>query len=521
MTSDVPFEVHPFSIDTLVEAFCSASGCLEERAKSKPHFSYFQGYFEESSAKTILVENEYIDRDFLEDTAGYYVLCFRDYPRKCRRMHFFSIPFEAADFHKILCGESPDLAHQLQRAYLGFIVTKPLPATFIGRTCLKTYDQTVEEGRRKYPVTHSYEVNLFGLKLTVESLAFQEQDQVASACATSALWSAFHGCGTIMPIPIPSPIVITKIATEHLPLETRTLPNSGLSPFHMAYAIRKLGLEPYSIPGTNEFIFKGTLYAYLMARIPVILVVDLYDGSAVDARFMGKHAIVAAGFSLGVQDPVAIPDGPFFMKAARIDKIYAHDDQIGPFARMAVFPLPDADPSCTCLTTEWKDQNGETGKVYAVPRVILIPLYHKIRITYGSLLDTVVAFNEVVENLKAHGFLYLPERIEWDIYLTTVNQIKTEVFASPDITGQYKSEVLLRNLPRFIWRASANCQGRIILDLLFDATDIEQAPFLVYAINRDPELFNLLMDASMNTEHLGISKTDLEWKVLSWFSDLP
>src|SRR5208337_196372 len=131
-----------------------------------------------------------------------------------------------------------------------------------------------------------------------------------------------------------------------------------------------IGLEPYSIPGTNESIFKGTLYAYLMARIPVILVVDLCDASGVDPRFMGKHAIVAAGFSLGVHDPVSIPGGSFFMKAARMDKIYAHDDQIGPFARMAIYPLRDADPPCTCLTTEWKGKDGEIGKVYAVPKVI-------------------------------------------------------------------------------------------------------------------------------------------------------
>ena len=37
-----------------------------------------------------------------------------------------------------------------------------------------------------------YKVSLFGIDLAINTIAFQEQDRVVSACATSALWSMYH-----------------------------------------------------------------------------------------------------------------------------------------------------------------------------------------------------------------------------------------------------------------------------------------------------------------------------------------
>ena len=158
---------------------------------AKIHSVYFENYFSTLGAATILIEKEYVDRDFLEDFAAYYVRCFYPYERKCSRLHFFSHAFASDDFDALLCGTNGGLTEQeLQNAYLGFIVVKPLSQTIIGRTCLKTYPE--DNGRRWFPITRRYEAHLYGMTLTVETLAFQEQDHVAAACATSSLWSAFH-----------------------------------------------------------------------------------------------------------------------------------------------------------------------------------------------------------------------------------------------------------------------------------------------------------------------------------------
>jgi hypothetical protein len=133
-------EVHEYSIESLRKLIADKSGSSEDVISSKPHHHYFKGYCDFIGVKTIVVENDYIDHDFLEDFSAYYVRCFSQYRRVCTRLHFFNIKFTQDDFEKYL--KSPadaEISHDsLQEGYLGFVVVKPLPRTVIGRTCLKT-----------------------------------------------------------------------------------------------------------------------------------------------------------------------------------------------------------------------------------------------------------------------------------------------------------------------------------------------------------------------------------------------
>ena len=510
--SDNPYEVHSYDINTLSAILSRKSKAPDDVITSKLHYHYCKGYFQDIGAGTIVVEEKYIDRDFLEDFAGYYVLCFRPYIRTCTRLHFFSIPFDATQFEALLRGSGSLKQNELQDSYLGFVVVKPLPQTIIGRTCLTTYPPDV---RRNYPIIRDYEVNLFGIPLKVRSLAFQEQDHVVAACATSALWSVFHGTGMLFQHPIPSPVEITKAATAQLPLETRALPSSGLSSEQMAHAIRNIGLEPLLVRPSNEHILKSTAYAYLKGKLPILLGVVLKDVSPNPSdEFPGRHAVAITGYSLGGHVPAPMPGTNFFLTASRMDKIYVHDDQVGPFARMEIFPAPNY-----YLSTSWIGGDGRIGSVAAEPEILMVPLYHKIRIPFNIVHDTVLSFNDnIIESLKATGALGLSENLEWEIYLTTVNNFKTDLFQSDKLPENKRREALLTNLPRFLWRATASCQNDPVIDLIFDATDIEQSPFLVYAIGYDCGLFSILK--LLSTVPNIISKSSLEWKILEWFSKI-
>jgi hypothetical protein len=504
-------EVHSYSIDTLREILSKKSGAPEDIISSKLHRHYFQGYFQEIGAKTIVVEEGYTDRDFLEDFAGYYVLCFRPYERKCTRLHFFSTAFGAEQFEELLHGNGSLKPDELQSSYLGFVVVKPLPQTIVGRTCLATY---APEGRRYYPITRDYEVNLFGIALRVKSLAFQEQDHVVAACATSALWSAFHGTGMLFQHPIPSPVEITRAATAHLPLETRALPSDGLTSEQMAHAIRNVGLEPFLVKASNEYVLKSTVYAYLRGRVPMLLGFILQDRSDPAAPVnIGKHAVAITGFSLGKSSSAPIIGTKFFLRASAMDKIYVHDDQVGPFARMEMI---SGGAAGNYLSTSWKGRDQKIGSVVAIPEILMVPLYHKVRIPFNIVHDSVFSLNDsVIEPLRATGALTLPESLEWDIYLTTVNSLKTDIFESGLLSSEKRYQALTANFPRFLWRATANCQGDTIIDLVFDATDIEQSPFLVYAIAYDCSFFSIIKSFSVGP---GLSKESPEWKILEWFS---
>ncbi len=450
-------EVHEYSFERLLDLFASVSGASLQAIEAKLHSVYFREYFNCIGAKTIVVEREYVDRDYLEDYAEYYVRCFRDYPRKYVRLHFFRLAFSSEDFENCLLGKSGQADHEsLQTDYLGFIVLKPLPRTIIGRTCLVTYPG---EGRRHFPATRCYAANLFGLSLKVHhSLAFQEQDSVVAACATSALWSIFQATGQIFQHPIPSPSAITNTATEILTKDQRALPSKGLNSTEMAQAIKRVGLEPYAVNASYHYHLKATLYAYLRAKIPMMFGFGLYDTSYPQARFFGKHAVAITGYSLGHEQADPLERTTFLLTATRIDKIYVHDDQVGPFSRMVfdnqMLEYPDRDgikvePS---ILTSWLGANGAIGGKRAISEILLIPVYHKIRIPFGVIHDLVLEFDFFLKQVIAAivpSLSWESKKLEWDIFLSSVNDLKTELINSDRLDEGGRRDVLLQSLPVF------------------------------------------------------------------------
>ncbi|HVS72226.1 MAG TPA: hypothetical protein VHQ47_13300 [Phycisphaerae bacterium] len=494
----MPYEVHAYSIDTLRKLLADKANADPAVIATKTHCFYFESYFGKLGAKTIVVENDYVDRDFLEDFAAYYVRCHHQYDRRCARLHFFNQQFAAADLENLLKGGAGGLTADLMKStYLGFVVVKPLPETVVGRTCLRTYPE--DHGRRCFPITRSYDASLFGIDLKVESLAFQEQDSVVAACATSALWSAFHGTGMLFQHAILSPVEITKAASVNFAGRSRNLPNRGLTAEQMALAVRSVGLEPFVISASDEFVLKSSLYGYLRGRVPTLLLGALFDTGGGTPAFRGQHAVAATGFGVGAAVMGAGGPNGFLSNSCFIDRIYAHDDQVGPFARMVfdgtTVTLPDnaGNPQQhLSLSTSWRDSAGGNVAVRFVPQMLLVPLYHKIRIPFGLVQSSVVNFDDFIELLRSHAIVPLKDRLKWDIHLTTVSHLKRDIFNGTGLPPDLRHEVLAKNLPRFIWRATARCDTAPVVDLLFDATDIEQGRYFVHSVKYDAPFASVL-----------------------------
>ncbi len=519
-----PFAVFPFTPDAF------ASLISQGRPLSEGRKRYFAEYFAEIKAKTIIVEHEYIDLDFGEDFANYYAECFTTYGRNCRRLHFFSQEFSEQDLDDLLSGISHRI-RDLQKSYLGFIVLKPLPQRFIGRTCIRTYPEVKQ---RFYPILREYPVSLFGLPLKIKTLAFQEQDKVVAACATSALWSAFHGTGILFHHSIPSPSELTKAASPALSA-SRAFPNSdGLYTLQMAQAIRSVNLEPLTYETKtgreellDQLLLKSLLYGYLRGGIPVIMNVKLIDillpgnhatGSNYQAGrnlFIGLHTVTATGYRFGTRKFSTVDR--LRLKADRIERIFAHDDQIGPFAKMSIENEAllwqegeGQNKSAYALSTFWQGKYQGSVEVKAVPESVLIPLYDKIRLEVFSVVCEIEGFDNFIEQLKRKKPAppaLPPERIEWDVYLIHNNKLKNEILNSTSLSQQQRHEVLSQNLPRFLWRASAWQGNQILLDLLFDSTDIEQGDFLIHVVEYNAVASHILHKL------LNTYRTD---KVSSW-----
>ncbi len=122
------FSVTPYSIDGLNEILAAKALLTSADMAARGFSVYFEEYFEALGAKTIVCENEYVDRHYPGDYAGYYASCFQPIDRYCRRLHFFSEEFVDDDLELLLRGfVSPITRESLNDNYLGFLVVKPLP----------------------------------------------------------------------------------------------------------------------------------------------------------------------------------------------------------------------------------------------------------------------------------------------------------------------------------------------------------------------------------------------------------
>lgn len=472
------YKVFTYSLPKLIEILCEVSEATLKEISQKSHIEYFNRYFAYWKTKTIVAEYEYTDKDYIEDYAAYYVRSFHQYKRLCCRLHFFNTEFKEKNFKELLLGTSGVLNPSLaQDSYIGFMVVKPLPQTVIGKTCLKTYHP---EGTRHYPIIRQYPVNLFGIQLKVETLAYQEQDSIVAACASSAIWSAFQGTGLLFQHSIPSPVEITKAATVHFPYSNRHFPNKGLTPDQMAHAIRNVGLDPFLINCNSSSSLTSNSYAYLKGGIPLIFGMGLHEvvGGKIK-KTLGKHAATITGYSLDSTPKKFGNNTDFYLKSSRINKIYVHDDRVGPFARM--------DLDGKLVESNFSLSSSIDTNVRATPDLLILPLYHKIRIPFKTILNIIYILDVYTKNTIKQIGVPVPE-FEWNIFLSEVKNFKTSIFQTSPISPQEKFDVLTTQLPRFIWRAICEINNQSKVEFLFDATDIEQGKIFIRVVEYDSDV---------------------------------
>lgn len=497
-----PYEVLPYSHDALSLLIQRVTGTSFHRVRQKRQISYLDHYIthwqrRENPNRTIqmIVENHYIDQHFIEDFAQYYVRCFHPYPRECVRVHFFLSDLvqeqnnpgnkkpvlDELCFRNILEGKNSDGVNQeqLRKDYLGFVVIRPIPETFLAKVCLKLYSNIMSGNTNGCTVlTIENKVSLFGIPLQVDSVPFQEQDRVLSACATSAIWSFFYAHKCVSRINLPSSITITKSAyPSNNGMDVR-FPNLGLSPDMMCRSIRNQGLEPSVIGLTDSTAAQQLLehvYAYVNSGWPILLGLKVFNEKGEE---QGLHAITVLGYKLSENSVLPLDSDQVRMKAHKIKYLYIHDDRVGPYARLTF----DAGRWIIGVESISELKTFDTKETYE-PTCLILGVYHKQRISY-------VRIKQTCQNLQDFLLLFcksdmagnesqrqemgmIISALEWDIQIENVQSLKQRLLKE-DRAIKGKSEIITASLPRFVWSIKARRNDQEIMELLFDATDIPQ-----------------------------------------------
>ena len=355
--------------------FASANGQLSTEWPPL-QMTYMGLYLDELGCRTIIHERHYIDRHYIDDFSLFYSRSLRDYPNYCQRLHFFSSEFDEREWLTLVQRANDHGREQVEQElathYLGFMVIKPLPGSPIGRTVLRTYDRVAPRGGlRTFPTTRRYTVSLAGLSLHVNGLAFQQQDQGVSACATIALWSALQRTAPIEGLSSPTPAQITETASRYLLPGGRAFPSEGLDARQLSEAVRSTGLEPVLIRSVSPPEDRGHLATYLRSGLPVLLGIVPTGGDE-------AHAVCAVGLRLQAVQPPTDPTLRYRDGATAVDRIFVHDDRLGPYASVRLRDFTIDGGVVTTLDLRWPDERPVEESLL---QTMLIPVPVKLRLS--------------------------------------------------------------------------------------------------------------------------------------------
>lgn len=343
-----------------------------------PQTQYLRVYLKEMGCKTVVIEQHYVDRVFMQDNAVFYARNLRSYPNFTQRLHFFSEPFGQPEWKALIAragsGEHAAVQGMLQKQYLGFSVVRPLPDSPLGRTLLPApASRAPADTNSKFPTVRRHRAHLAGFELEVKGVPFQQQDQGVSACATTALWSSLDSVAALEETPGASPATITEAATRYPLQEGRPFPSEGLTVRQLCEATRAAGFSPIVIRGTDPPNDRLQILSYLDSGLaPVLALISTKDGAS-------GHAVSAVGFRFGDLPPRTDTSFAFQDWSNRLRGVYIHDDRLGPYAFAELSPLTDTNGKVrTRVAIEWPDKTpDDEWFLYA----LVIPVPFKLRLT--------------------------------------------------------------------------------------------------------------------------------------------
>lgn len=469
-------DVQPFTKNNFAESLANkytSAGFI----KGKTNFIYVYKYLRyKLKVKTFLTEQKYVSRDFLDSYKGYFVQSFEQYPKYCKRLHFFSLECTGACILNELENPESDLIDNLIHNYQGFIVARPIPSSIFGLTVLKSINPDLGDlfGVR------TYKTFLLGREKEIVTLAYQEQDKMTSACATASIWYVLNKLANHPRYYLKSPIEITKIAGINANNGVRLFPNKGLAPYQMRIVIQKSHLEFKVSSCTHENIkssdITNIIYSYSHLGLPILLVTELsYKGK--DKEY---HSVAIVGTKKFKYVTNKQPSNEIYLKGDNATVFYAHDDQYGPFVEYEI----SGGSSGREINCPWSNQTikkeGEIIKRTVEAQHIIVPLYSKIRVDYLAINGIITPLDKIFRVFfNKHKNLSKKRcSISWDIKLLMSQDYRANIRKDTKVPNPIRKNILSRLFPKYIWTATLHYGDTLIFDFIFDATSLNNSCFL-------------------------------------------
>jgi len=219
----------------------------------------------ETDCQCIILEHQYIDKDYRDTFANFHSKRFTTPPSRCVRLHFFKNPITEDQLKEGQCfHEGND--------YLGYSVIRATRPNSIGRTFLS---HQLRQDKTSHLCLCHEKVQILGETLPIKGFPFISQDADATVCAESSLWMILRYLSNRYSIYAETlPFQITQLATNHA-VGSRVFPSTGLYSWQLAEALRLRNVSPmiYSRAQYNDD-FEHLLYTYIESGFPILTTIE-------------------------------------------------------------------------------------------------------------------------------------------------------------------------------------------------------------------------------------------------------
>lgn len=443
---------------------------------------------------TFVYEKPYIDKVFRDSYYTYFASKHKSIARDCIRISIFDGTLNDADFFTV------DKKDQIQSAYLGFFILRPMREKILGRSLISP-----KAFLQQNFLTCLVKVNtqLFGIPLEVHAFPHSSQDSHTITCAETTIWAIMEYFGNRYSEYKPTlPSEITKVLSTSY--THRVYPSEGLTAIQISKALKEFnfGVVTYSYKKDNpdqSELFR-TISTYIESGIPVIL--------SVTTEYSLGHAVIACGhedinFSSEKEVETAF-EGCYPMLISET-KIY----ETSTLKKRFLF-IDDNRPQYLLESLQkpfnsYPDSKFQSGSI----KNLIVPLYSKI---YLDERRAQALFTEILSHSEfglVKNFPSPPEKMTRRVFLTSSRSFKKFVFENPSYSDVNKRIILSLNLPKFIWICELSSfgnyqKGKIDAQIILDATGNQNLSSLVLA--QYPETtFKMIQASEKGLENITVN----------------
>ena len=432
-----------------------------------------------SRVKAVLVEHDYLDKDYRSTFYNFYAKKGRAYRVDCVRLHFFD---EQVSFN----GPSDENSERrLGDHYYGYMVLRPTIRGTLGRSVLSPDIRVDARGRTIQALHH---VHLQGHRLGVWGFPSMDQHVDIAACAHVACWAVLrHYSESYSQYREYLVHDIARLATGFDP--GGISPSRGLNEWEAERVFNAAGCYPVIVSREelSDDEFFGQFMAYLESGFPLFIGMNIGD--------LG-HAIVAAGYSW--KTLAAVPSGASSHVWGQVDKLLTVDDNLLPYVS-----VPVDERTADGAEPDYTTDNFESF-IVALPEKVGYPA-DAMAEYIGVLQSLVKSMGCDEESLRLHRY-----------FMTTISELRRYARNNESQLGETLVELLMRlDTAQFVWVVEfASVEqwggGRVAARGIVDASASHKDPDPIWLLHNEDVAFvfdRSTADPKMQTVGLGRSSS--------------